>query len=76
MPQCTKDADKSKYLEKLNKKITKEMKDFVKSDKGQVKIKIDDKNDLFEIILPNSYFEIIFDENESKYMLTKVLNLI
>ena len=46
MPECTKDADKSKYLERLNKRISKEMKDFVKSDKGQVKIKIDDKNDL------------------------------
>lgn len=66
MPQCTKETDKSKYLEKLNKKITKEMKDFVKSDKGQVKIKIDEKNDLFEVTLPNSYFEIIFDERESK----------
>ena len=66
MPQCTKETDKSKYLEKLNKKITKEMKDFVKSDKGQVKIKIDEKNDLFEVTLPNSYFEIIFDSRESK----------
>ena len=66
MPQCTKETDKNKYLEKLNKKVSKEMKDFVKSDKGQVKIKIDDKKDLFEIILPNSYFEIIFDEKESK----------
>ncbi len=66
MPQCTKETDKSEYLEKINKKVTKEMKEFVKSEKGQVKIKVDEKNDLFEVTLPNSYFEIIFDEKESK----------
>ena len=66
MPQCTKEADRSEYLEKINKKVTKEMKEFVKSEKGQVKIKVDEKNDLFEVTLPNSYFEIIFDEKESK----------
>ena len=66
MPDCTKEAEKGKFLEKLNRKITKEMKELVKSEKGQVRIKIDDKNDLFEVILPNSFFEIILDEKEAK----------
>lgn len=66
MPECTKEVEKSEYLEKLNRKVTKEIKELVRSEKGQVKIKLDEKNDLFEIILPNSYFEIIFDAKEAK----------
>ncbi len=66
MPDCTKEAEKCKFLEKLNRKVTKELKELVKSEKGQVKIKIDDKNDLFEVTLPNSYFEIILDGKEAK----------
>lgn len=66
MPECTKEVEKCEYLEKLNRKITREMKDFVKSEKGQVKIKVDDKNDLFEVTLPTNYFEIILDEKKAK----------
>ena len=62
MPDCTKDTEKCKYLEKLNRKVTKEMKELVKSEKGQVRIRVDDKNDLFEVTLPNSFFEIILGE--------------
>ena len=51
MPDCTKEAEKGKFLEKLNRKVTKEMKELVKSEKGQVRIKIDDKNDLFEVTM-------------------------
>lgn len=66
MPKFTKERDNDQYLDKLKRKITKEMKDYVKSEKGQVRIKIDDKEQLFEIILPNNYFELVFEEKECR----------
>ncbi len=66
MPNCTKEIDNEKYLEKLNKKVTKEMKDFAKSEKGQIRIKIDDANELFELFLPNNYFELILGKKDCK----------
>lgn len=66
MSDCTKETENCKFLEKLNRKIIKEMKDVDKSEKGQVRIRIDDKNDLFEVNLPNSFFEIILGEKEVK----------
>lgn len=66
MPKCTKEMDNDKYLDKLNKKVTKDMKEFTKSEKGQIRIKIDDANELFELFLPNNYFELIFDKKECK----------
>lgn len=71
IPSYIKDKDGSTYLENLKNKIIKEMKEFVKSEKGQVKIKIDEENDLCEITLPSSYFEIIFDSKESKIYANK-----
>lgn len=66
MTKSTKDFDFDKYLEKLKRKITKEMKTFVKSEKGQVRIKIDDKAELFELYLPNNVFKIEFEKGECR----------
>ena len=42
------------------------MKEYIKSEKGQVRIKIDEQEKLFEIILPNNYFELVFEEKECR----------
>lgn len=84
MPGYTKETEKSKFLEKLNRKVVKEMKELVKSEKGQVRIRTDEKNDLFEVTLANSYFEIILganeaeiytDENSSSYIISNQSNI-
>ena len=62
MPDCTKEAEKGKFLEKLNRKVTKEMKELVKSEKGQVRIKIDDKN---KRIIPD-YKKVFLATNDSQ----------
>ena len=66
MPKYTKERDNDQYLDKLKRKVTKEMKEYIKSEKGQVRIRIDDKEQLFEITIPNNYFEIIFEEKECR----------
>ena len=66
MLKYTKERDNDQYLDKLKRKVTKDMKEYIKSEKGQVRIKIDDKEQLFEIIIPNNYFEVIFGEKECK----------
>lgn len=66
MPKYTKERDNDQYLDKLKRKVTKEMKDYIKSEKGQVRIKIDEQEHLFEIILPNNYFELVFEERECR----------
>ena len=66
MTKSTKDFDFDKYLEKLKRKVTKDMKTFVKSEKGQVRIKIDDENDLFEISMQSNTFNVAFEKNECR----------
>ena len=66
MPKYTKERDNDQYLDKLKRRVTKEMKDYIKSEKGQVRIKIDEKEQLFELILPNNYFELVFEEKECR----------
>ena len=62
----TKEIDNDIYLDKLKRKVTKDMKDYIKSEKGQVRIKIDEQEKLFEIILPNNYFELVLEPRECR----------